>query len=153
MNIEWKIEKKLGNYRPLLHYTVTLSEFECGLCLPVVRVQSVIPKPPEASWSYCWPGQNERGQWIPSDWHQLMTPSHKDKNASQILKLPWREDNDYPEVEESFILLRDAFEEALAKAVQSAPMSLSGRLENTSAMRRTIAPAFAAGRILRALGR
>ncbi len=153
MNIEWKIEKKRGNYRPLLHYTVTLSEFERGLCLPAVRVQSVIPRPPEASWSYCWPGQNERGEWTPADWHLLMTPSHKDGSASQSLKLPWREDNAYPEVEESFTLLRDAFEEALARAVQSAPMNLIGRLETSSAMRRTIAPAFAAGRILRAAGR
>lgn len=153
MNIEWKIEKKRGNYRPLLHYTVTLSEFECSLCLTAVRVQSVIPKPPEASWSYCWPGHNERGQWTPSDWHLLMTPSHKDKSSSQTLKLPWREDNAYPEVEESFILLRDAFEEALSQAMQSVPMNQSGSLETSSAMRRTIAPAFAAGRILRAVGR
>jgi hypothetical protein len=153
VNIEWKIEKKRGNYRPLLHYTVTLGEFECGLCLPAVRVQSLIPRPPEASWSYCWPGQNERGQWTPSDWHLLMTPSHKDKSSSQTLKLPWREDNAYPEVEESFALLRDAFEEALTRAVQSAPMNLGGRLETSSVMRQTIAPAFAAGRILRAVGR
>ncbi len=153
MNIEWKIEKKRGNYRPLLHYTVTLSEFECGLCLPSVRVQSVIPKPPEASWSYCWPGQNERGEWTPSDWHLLMTPSHKDKSAGQTLKLPWREDNAYPEVEESFTLLRDAFEEILSQALQSTSMNLEGSLHTSSAMRQTIAPAFAAGRILRAVGR
>jgi hypothetical protein len=153
VNIEWKIEKKRGNYRPLLHYTVTLNEFECGLCLSAVRVQSVIPKPPEASWSYCWPGQNERGEWAPSDWYLLMTPSHKDKSTGQTLKLPWRESNAYPEVEESFTALREAFERELSLAIDSAPLNLNGSMELSSLMRKSVAPAYAAQRILRAVNR
>lgn len=153
MNIEWKIEKKRGNYRPLLHYTVTLNEFERGLCLPAVRVQSVIPKPPESSWSYCWPGQNERGEWTPSDWYQLMTPSHRDKSSGQTLKLPWREVNAYPEVEESFTALREAFERELSLAVNSAPLNLQGSMEMSSLIRKSVAPAYAAQRILRAVNR
>lgn len=153
MRIEWRIEKKRGNYRPVLHYAVTLSEFECSLCLPAVRVESAIPKPPESSWSYCWPGQNERGSWTPADRYLLMTPSHKDCNREDRLKLCWREDNCYPEVEESFVLLRDAFETTLTAAMDSAPMNLDGKLEITPAMLQTIAPAFAARRILRAVGR
>lgn len=153
MNIEWKIEKKRGNYRPLLHYTIVLNEFERGLCLSAVRVQSVIPKPPESSWSYCWPGQNERGAWTPSDWYLLMSPSHKDGSSSQTLKLPWRESNAYPEVEESFALLREAFERELSRAVDSAPLNLVGSMEMSSSMRNSVAPAYAAQRILRAVNR
>ena len=88
MKIEWNIVKKRGNYRPVLHYTAVLNEFERGLCLHAVRVMSTIPKPPEASWTFCWPGQNERGQWTPSVWYSLMTPSHKDGKLSDSLKLP-----------------------------------------------------------------
>jgi hypothetical protein len=153
MQIEWSIEKKRGNYRPVLIATANLNDFECGLCLPAVRVESTIPKPPEASWSHCWPGQNERGGWTPVERYLLTTPSHKERSSMQRLKLPWREDNSYPEVEESFALLRAAFEEALAHALQSAPMSLCGSMEVTPAMRRTLAPAFAAQRILRAVER
>ena len=47
MKIEWNIVKKRGNYRPVLHYTAVLNEFERGLCLHAVRVMSTIPKPPD----------------------------------------------------------------------------------------------------------
>lgn len=153
MNIEWTIIKKRGNFRPLLEYTVSLTEFECSLCLSGVRVESTIPKPPESSWSHCWPGQNERGDWTPTQFHLLMTPSHKDGTTSARLKLPWREDNAYPEVEASFALLRTAFERALAHALDSAPMHVRGRLETSEPMRQAVAPALAAQRILRAVGR
>ena len=153
MKIEWNIVKKRGNYRPVLHYTAVLNEFERGLCLHAVRVMSTIPKPPEASWTFCWSGQNERGQWTPSVWYSLMTPSHKDGKLSDSLKLPWREDNTYPEVEASFAALRTAFEEALASALESAPLNNSGSLETSGTMRQVMAPAFMAQRILGAAGR
>lgn len=153
MKIEWKIIKKRGNYRPVLHYTVVLNEFERGLCLHAVRVESTIPRPPEASWTFCWPGQNERGQWTPSAWYSLMTPSHKDGRLSDSLKLPWRKDNIYPEVEESFAVLRAAFEAALAQALDSAPLDHCGCLETSGTMRQIMAPAFVAQRILGAAGR
>ena len=148
MKIEWNIVKKRGNYRPVLHYTVTLNEFERSLCLHAVRVESTIPKPPEASWTYCWPGQNERGPWTPSAWYCLMTPSHKDGKFSDSLKLPWREGNAYPEVEASFAALRTAFETALGQALDSAPISDAGRMETSGTMRQVMAPAFMAQRIL-----
>jgi hypothetical protein len=152
MKIEWNIVKKRGNYRPVLHYTAVLNEFERSLCLPAVQVKSTIPKPPEAGWTFCWPGQNERGPWTPADWYYLMTPSHKDGKTSDSLKLPWRADNAYPEVEDSFTVLRTAFEAALSEALESAPLSTTGHLETSGTMRQIMAPAFMAQRILGSAG-
>lgn len=151
MNMTWTITKKRGNFRPVLHYTLTLTDYEKSLALPAVRIQSPIPKPPDAGWTHCWPGQNERGDWQPTEFHLLMTPSHQTGKAGDTLKLPWREDNVYPEVEQAFAMLRDAFEAALAQAVDSAPMDQSGSLETSEAARRHIAPALAAQRLLRAV--
>ncbi len=148
MNIQWSITKERGNFRPVLRYTARLSEFEQDLGLPMVRIESTIPKPPDVAWTYCWPGQNERGPWEPAEFHLLMTPSHKTGELSEALKLPWREDNSYPEVAESFAALRAAFEAALAQAVQSAPMQENGSLETTAEAKRLVAPAFAAQRLL-----
>jgi len=151
MNIAWKITKKRGNFRPVLHYTLALTDYEKSLALPAVRIQSPIPKPPDAGWVHCWPGQNERGDWQPADFYLLMTPSHQTGKAEEALKLPWRADNAYPEVEQAFVLLRQAFEAALALAVDSAPMDETGSLETSEATRRRIAPALAAQRLLRAV--
>jgi len=149
VNIDWVITKKRGNFRPVLQYTITLTDFERELGMPMVRMQSSIPKPPDASWEYCWPGQNERGAWTPEEFHQLSTPAHKTGEVVEILRLPWRGNNMYPEVEASFQALREAFESALAEAAASAPFRLRGCLETSGETRRVIAPAFAAERLLR----
>ncbi len=148
MNIRWSITKERGNFRPVLRYTTRLNEFEQGLGLPMVRIESTIPKPPDGAWTYCWPGQNERGTWEPSEFHLLKTPSHKTGELTEALKLPWREDNSYPEVEESFAALREAFEKALAQAARSAPMRENGSLETTAEAKRLVAPVFVAQRLL-----
>ncbi|MHC1752733.1 hypothetical protein [Humidesulfovibrio sp.] len=149
MNIDWVITKKRGNFRPVLQYTIKLSDFERELGMPMVRLQSYIPKPPEPSWEYCWPGQNERGEWTPAEFHQLATPAHKTGEAVDVLKLPWRENGEYPEVEASFQALREAFELVLEETTRSAPLRLCGCLETSTQTRRVIAPAFAAERLLR----
>lgn len=148
MNIQWSITKERGNLRPILHYTIALTEFEKSIGMPAVRIQSTIPKPPDAGWTHCWPGENERGDWSPSDYYLLMSPSHKVAKTEEVLKLPWRKDNAYPEVEESFDALRKAFEEALVNASNSEPMNLAGRMETSGLAKRIVAPAFAAERIL-----
>jgi len=153
MNIDWVITKKRGNFRPVLQYTIKLTEFERELGVSMVRIQSSIPKPPETSWEYCWPGQNERGAWEAGEFHQLATPAHKAGEAGGFLTLPWRESNEYPEVEASFQALREAFERALAEAAASAPLRLCGSLETSAQNRRVIAPAFAAERLLRVVNR
>ena len=111
MHIEWNITKRRGNIRPILHYTVTLEEHERELALPFIRVVSTIPEPPDSWQEFCYPGQHERtGNPASGKTYDLEIPSHKGRLWKQSLRLPWREGNDYPEVEQSFKKLRDAFE-------------------------------------------
>jgi len=151
VNINWTITKARGNYRPSLRYTIALTDFERELAMPAVRIVSPIPKPPDAGWTHCWPGQNERGDWTPSEFHLLMTPSHRDGSLEGELRLPWRPLNVYPEVEQGFELLREAFEKVLAESSESGPMREQGGLDTSGSARRAIAPAAAAQRILRAV--
>ncbi len=153
MNIEWKIKKKRGNFRPILQYSITLTEYETELAVSAVRVLSSIPKPPDPGWTHCWPGQNERGVWEPAEYYPLMTPSHKTGHIVESVKLPWRDNNAYPEVEPSFLQLREAFERALTMAAASAPISEAGSLETSASAKRDIAPAVAAARILQVVKR
>lgn len=153
MNIEWTITKSRGNYRPILTYTITLTEFEKSLAMPAVRITSTIPKPPEAGWTHCWPDQHERADWTPSEFYQLMTPSHKTRDTRVTIKLPWRESNDYPEVETSLAALRDAFEQTLVASMNSTALEQSGSMETSITAKRNIAPTFAAERILQSIAR
>lgn len=153
MNIEWDITKARGNFRPVLRYTISLTEFEKNLGMPAVRVASTIPKPPETGWTHCWPEQNERAAWTPEECYALQTPSHKKEKLTERLHLPWREDNEYPEVEASFTALRDAFEQALAQASKSLPMHVTGRLETSLGAKKAVAPAAAAEKILQVVKR
>ena len=76
--------------------------------------------------------------------YDLEFPSHKGRLWKQSLRLPWREGNDYPEVEQSFKKLRDAFEAELKAAYDSLPMDES----NSFDARRFIAPGILAERFL-----
>ena len=79
----------------------------------------------------------------------LDAPSHAGRKAETALRQPWREDNRYPEVEASFALLRDACEAQLTSAHASEPMNLRGELRATESLRRHVAPAVVAERLLR----
>lgn len=151
MNIQWTIAKERGNHRPRLEYTISLTDYERRLAMPAVRIESAIPKPPDPGWTHCWPGQHERGDWTPTDFYLLMTPSHRQGEVAESLRLPWRADNAYPEVEAGFAALREAFEAILAESSDSGPMDDRGTLETSAGVRRAIAPAAAAERILRAV--
>ena len=149
MHIEWNITKRQGNIRPLLHYTVTLEEHERELALPFIRVVSTIPEPPDSWQEFCYPGQHERAENPASGkTYDLEIPSHKGRLWKQSLRLPWREENDYPEVEQSFKKLRDAFEAELKAAYGSLPMDESNSLETSFDARRFIAPGILAERFL-----
>lgn len=150
MRIEWKIEKKRGNLRPKLTYSTTLDEYETNLCLPMVRIDSTIPKPPQSFASHCWPGENERAQWVPDAFYQLSTPSHKTGDLNETMTLPWRENNAYPEVEASLAQLQMAFEEMLQASSASDPINIGNEMETTTAAKQQIASAFLAERILQA---
>lgn len=150
MHIEWTINKDRGNLRPTLSYRVRLEEHEKALALPQVRVTSTIPKPDEHNTKYCYPGTMERAEgWKPSEFYTLETPSHIGHPLLHTLTLPWREDNKYPEVEESFCVLRDALEAEMERACQSAPMEEKGSVRASSEGKRLVAPDVAAVRFLR----
>ncbi len=150
MKIDWKITKKRGNLRPVLTYCVTLEEYEKELALPPMRVLSSIPEPRDSWQEFCYPGQHERaGSSAGLSCYELEAPSHKGKSWPQTLRLPWREDNAYPEVEESFRAFRDAFERMVRDAYASAPMNEDGSLSSTGAARMHVAPGVAAARFLR----
>lgn len=154
MNIEWKLTKRRGNLRPVLTYTIALTEYEASLALPAVRVESTLPKPPDAGWIHCWPGQNERAAgWSPREFYLLLSPSYRDVRATGELKLPWRADGEYPEVAESFEYLRAAFEEVLAASTASGPLDMQGYLETSAQARKIIARDVAARRLMRSMGK
>ena len=148
--------KKRGNLRPVLTYTVTLEDFERQLATPPLSITSLIPEPPESWQEHCWPGQHERaGQDDAGErpCYQLSIPSHKGRHGSQSLRLPWREDNSYPEVEASFRLLREAFASELERAGASRPMHEENSLELGGTALRSVAPAILGQRFLEAVGK
>lgn len=149
MRIEWRIDKQRGNLRPVLRYTVSLEPHEKALAVPSVRVQSTIPEPPDSWRPHCYPGESERAGEASKGMYVLDAPSHAGRETETTLRLPWREDNEYPEVEASFALLRDACEAQLTRAHASEPMNLRGELRATESLRRHVAPAVVAERLLR----
>ncbi|PIE71311.1 MAG: hypothetical protein CSA22_03350 [Deltaproteobacteria bacterium] len=153
MKIEWEISKKQGNLRPRLHYRVTLDPFETKLGMAMVRVESGIPKPPDAWESVVYPDTRERSvDWIPTVFYELKTPSHKTGVHEDGMTLPFRENGEYPEVEAAFLDLRAAFEKELSKTCDCRGFQSKGALELTPEARRRIAPGIAAAQMLRAIG-
>jgi hypothetical protein len=148
MKIEWTIKKKTGHLRPKLHYAITLEDFEIQLAVPMVRITSTIPKPPDAGQHYVWPGTKECGKENPQDVYDVSTPSHKTGHCREMLMLPMRPGNDYPEVEASFCRLRRAYEEALLAAYANSAFETRGSLGMSSETKRRFAPAVAAQRFL-----
>lgn len=148
MLIEWKIHKKAGHLRPKLYYWITLGPFEIELAVPMARITSTIPKPPDAGQHYVWPGTRECGKEMPDAVYDLCTPSHATVHCREVLMLPMRHDNQYPEVEESFRRLRRAYERVLLEAHKNHSFETTGRLELTPETKREIAPDVAARRFL-----
>jgi hypothetical protein len=148
MHIEWTIHKRAGHLRPKLHYAVTLEDFEVELAVPMVRITSTIPKPPDAGQHYVWPGTKECGRETPEQVYDLCTPSHKTGHRREMLMLPMRRGNDYPEIEASFRELRRVYEQALLDAYANSAFETRGNLGMTSATKQRIAPSVAARRFL-----
>lgn len=153
MRIEWTIRKRAGHLRPKLEYTLALEEFEIELAVPMVRIASTIPKPPDAGQHYVWPGTKECGREEPEDVYELSSPSHVARRRREVLMLPMRKENDYPEIEESFRNLRRAYEEALLKAWTNSAFETKGRLDMSSDTKKQIAPEVAAKKFLALVGK
>jgi hypothetical protein len=152
MILEWKIIKKSGHMRPKLRYHVRLEEFEKDLAVPMVRITSIIPKPPESWQGHVWPGTNELGPGHEQQYYDLFTPSHKTGEREEVLTLPMRENRLYPEVEDSFLALRRAYEDALMSAYENSAFEQEGRLELSLAVKKLMAPRTVAARFLKAAG-
>ncbi|MBQ8744014.1 MAG: hypothetical protein IJZ18_02380, partial [Mailhella sp.] len=75
------------------------------------------------------------------------------KSWPQTLRLPWRADNAYPEVEESFNAFRDAFEKMLAETYASQPINEERSLSSSSQSRSHVAAGVLAERFLSAARR
>ncbi len=153
MKIAWKIEKKRGNFRPMLSWTINLEPFEQDLAMSRVEITTGIPKPPTAWEGFCYPDTNERSEgWACEDFLVLDTPGHKVGSISGSTRLPWREDSEYPEVEEGFTALRDAFEEQLMAVYDSLPLNETGGLGSSSRAKKHLAPGVVAQRLLCIVG-
>ena len=149
MRIEWNIQKKRGNLRPVLTYSVSLEDHEKALAMHSVSVVSSIPVPEEARQEYCYPDQWERSdKGETRECYRMEAPSHKGHSWTHALRLPWREENEYPEVEESFLRLREAFEQELARAFRSRPLQMQGSLCLSDEAKAGVAPAVLADRFL-----
>ncbi len=149
MKIEWSINKERGNLRPILTYSFSVDKFEKALALPPVIIASSIPEPVESWREYCYPNVDERSKNpVYKDFYRLEIVSHKGKLWEQKIRLPWREDNNYPEIEESFNKLRQAFEEELERANASLPMNESSFLNITEKATVDIAPSVLAEKFL-----
>lgn len=149
MKIEWKITKKRGNIRPMLSYSFFVESFEKELALPPIRVESSIAEPCDAWEEHCYPERNERAKTpVYNGLYTLEIVSHKGHLWTQKIRLPWRENNEYPEVEESFKKLRAVFEQELANANASCAMQTSHSLQISDAATQSIAPSILAERFL-----
>ncbi|WP_291323133.1 hypothetical protein [Desulfonatronospira sp.] len=152
MILEWKIIKKSGHMRPKLRYKVRLEDFEKDLAVPMVRISSSIPKPVDSWQAHAWPGTNELAPGYETEYYDIFTPSHKTEQLEEVLTLPMRETRLYPEVEESFLNLRQAYEQVLVTAYENSAFEQEGRLELSMPIKKLIAPHAVAARFLKAAG-
>ncbi len=149
MKIEWSITKERGNSRPVLSYSFSVDKFEKALALPPVIVKSTIPEPIDSWREYCYPNTDERLTTpVYKDFYRLEIISHKGNLWTQKLRLPWRENNEYPEIDESFKMLRQAFEHELQSANASLPMNKKSYLQITDIANQNIAPSVLAEKFL-----
>ena len=140
MKIKWKIKKKKGNFRPTLSYSIILEDYERELAVPSVNILSRIPEISDPGQNYCLPNCNERDpSWRPGGYHYISVPYFKTGMTSGFIRLPFRDSGKYPEVEQSFALLRKAYEAVVNDAYGRAPINLSEELDISVATKKNIA--------------
>ena len=153
MRINWKIEKKRGNFRPILRYTLTLEEYEQAIAMHAVTIVSSIPKVSDSYQAWCMPccGEREDG-WQPDDFHYLSVPYFKTGSSNGFIRLPFKESGSYPEVEESFRMLRTAYEQVVREVYSWKPTSEQGGLGITTETKEEIVATLAAQKMLTLFG-
>lgn len=150
MEITWTINKKRGNFRPVLNYRIVLGKDEKDLAIPSVKVDSKIPKPVNSWEGHCYPGQNERGGIFDKETYEIVTPSFKTPEVRGKITLIWKDTSSYPEVENGFSVVRKEIEKEILDAQKSLPINEDGSLDFSSEFREKGAPAIAAERFLKA---
>ncbi len=149
MKIKWKIKKKRGNYRAGLNYTITLEEYERELAVHAVNIRSLIPLITDSDQNYCLPGCNERSpDWKPEDYHYINVPYFKTGELSNFIRLPFEASGCYHEVEQSFLKLRNTYEEVVKEAYGWEPVSREDELDTSKETKEHIAATITAGRML-----
>lgn len=153
MKIDWQIQKKRGNFRPRLKYTITLESFEKELAIHAVWIESQIPVIPNSHLSYCMPGEHERSlSWKPDRYHVFQVPYFKDGYMDGFIRLPFKESGEYPEVASSFEKLREEYEKKVRKAYAHPPLEQTGSLDISDDTRTRIASTVTANRLLALFG-
>ncbi|XPV75067.1 MAG: hypothetical protein ACNI27_10530 [Desulfovibrio sp.] len=160
MKIQWELKKKRGNFRPEITYTLALEGYEKELGVNPVTVATAIPKPAENWQGHCYPdclerkrgGSTEQGIKTLEPFYSITTPSHKVGTVSGSLRLPWREDNSYPEVEAGFKVLRDSFEAVVKSVYDSAPLEKVEELGMSTDLKKHLSSGIAAKKMLLAAG-
>jgi len=149
MRINWKIKKKRGNHRPTLSYTIILEEYEMELAVDAVNIESAIPRINDPHQSHCRPDSNEREHgWEPVGYHYISVPYFKTGSSTGFIRLPFRESDHYPEVEESFSMLRDAYEEVVNDAYAWEPIDREGELDISEETRKNIVAGVTSQKLL-----
>ncbi len=153
MIIKWTIEKQLGNFRPVLSYEITLEGFEKKLAVATVEVTSAIAQVPESRNRFCLPNSNERvAGWQPAAFHRISTPGFRRGVTQKRILLPFVSANEFVEVEESFSLLRSAFEKEMQLTKNSKPVLIRKELRLTEETNRLMAKDIVAHKMLQLVG-
>ncbi len=123
MEISWNIIKSRGNFRPVVKYKIILEENEARLGIPPLKVDSEIRKP-LVSWErHCFPGKNERAGLYADENYIVITPGFKNPESTGEMIIPWKENNNYCEVENCFIKVRNRIEDEILSAKNSLPLN------------------------------
>lgn len=156
MRIQWNIHKKRGNFRPVLAWTITLETFEIDLAVDALTIKSLIPRVPNSHQAFCLPGVDERvHNWAPERYHYLSLPSVtyiKNREIRNNIRLPFRESGEYPEVEESFEMLKTSYEDILRQTYGHGPISERGEMDISSDTKKMIAAKVAGAKLLNLYG-
>ncbi len=153
MIVDWKIKKKRGNFRPVLTYNIKLESFERSLAIHAVNIESKIPYIPRSHENFCLPGENERHpNWEPKRFHRLQVPYFKTGETNGFIRLPFKESNDFPEVESAFRELRTVYEEKVCIAYNQAPFESKGSLDISCKTKEKVAAKVTADKLLAIFG-
>ena len=116
MKINWEIEKKRGNWRPLLTAKISFEDWETELNIKPVYVKTPFPLTTITGDMY-YSGNTKRGECDsrPKTWKKFRTISSEEIKV----RLPWRPgaNPQYPEVPIILKALQRKYEKALMEAI------------------------------------